>query len=118
MARVDLVCTEAEKELWVTAAHDERVTLSEFLRRSADARAQQVRVLRDGVKAEGHSRQGDPVRQRADLGAEIEKPLHSPANPKASNGSTETEMPAKSPETVIETPVQAALRRSREAANG
>ena len=39
MARVVLVVEEAEKELWVKQAHQEQVTLSEWLRRAARQRA-------------------------------------------------------------------------------
>jgi hypothetical protein len=56
--RVHLVCGEGEKELWVAAAHDERVSLGEWLRRAARARlAGEVQV---GVVGGSPSPEFDP----------------------------------------------------------
>jgi len=39
MPRIVVSLTDGQKDVWVAAAHDERVTLSEWVRRAADARA-------------------------------------------------------------------------------
>lgn len=143
MARIELVCSGADKQLWVQAARDERVSLSEFLRRAAMARIGASRVYeyakqeglvggftssRDwslrvepkistvvGKKAEDSAFDKDTETPLFDENQG--KPLQTTETKDPPSGSTKTgsSITAK---TSVETPIQAALRRARKATDG